>query len=76
MSAKALYREFGVRGYEYVGVQSVGGQAVIEIRHGSGTLRCSVCGSTNVIKSGTSERIFRHLPHEQTREPAPRSAAA
>lgn len=63
MSAKALYREFGVRGYEYVGVQSVGGQAVIEIRHGSGTLRCSVCGSANVIKSGTSERIFRHLPH-------------
>lgn len=63
MSATALYRQFGPRGYGFVGIQSILGGTVLEIRHDPRALRCPVCRSKNVVKSGTSERIFRHLPY-------------
>lgn len=62
MSATTLYREFGVRGYEFVSVRRIEGQTILEIRHGALMLKCPSCGSADVIKSGTSTRVFRHLP--------------
>ncbi len=60
MSAAVLYNLFGLRGYEFVSAEFHSGLTVMEIRHG--TLRCAVCRSKNVTKSGTIPRVLRHVP--------------
>jgi transposase len=62
MSTSLLYHGFGVRGYEYVRTEYVGGQVLFTIRQPRQALRCSACGSRAVRPHGAAERHFRTVP--------------
>jgi len=62
MSTSLLYHGFGVRGYEYVRTEYVGGQIHFTIRQPRKTLRCPACGSREVQPHGTVKRRFRTVP--------------
>jgi transposase len=62
MSTSLLYHGFGVRGYEYVKTEYRGGGVCFTIRQAPEALRCSRCGSRNVIRRGSQSRCFRTVP--------------
>ena len=62
MSTSLLYHGFGVRGYEYVRTEYLGGQVLFTIRRPRQALRCSACGSRAVHPHGAAERQFRTVP--------------
>jgi transposase len=62
MSQGLLYHGFGVRGYRWEGEEFSGRQWCIRIAPEPETLRCSQCGSRNVIRRGQELREFRTLP--------------
>lgn len=62
MSTSLLYHGWGVRGYRHCCTEFRKGAIEIKIEHGSGKLRCSCCGSTEVIRAGQTQRRFRGLP--------------
>jgi transposase len=62
MSTSLLYHAFGVRGYEYVRTEYVGGRIYFTIRQPGKALRCPASGSREVRPHGTAERQFRTVP--------------
>lgn len=62
MSTSLLYHGFGIRGYEYVKTEYEGGKVVFTARQNGEEMRCSVCGSFEVVRRGSSPRQFRSLP--------------
>jgi transposase len=62
MSTSLLYHAFGVRGYDYVRTQYLGGEVIFTIRQPNKSLRCSACGSREVGPHGYAERRFHSLP--------------
>ncbi|MCX6376247.1 MAG: ISL3 family transposase [Armatimonadetes bacterium] len=62
MSTSLLYRAFGIRGYSFSGLEHGPGRTVIRIVQSPKTLRCSRCGSGDVIRRGQWRREFRTVP--------------
>jgi transposase len=62
MSTSLLYHAFGVRGYDYVRTQYLGGEVIFTIQQPKKSLRCPVCGSREVGPRGHAERNFLALP--------------
>ena len=62
MSTSLLYHAFGIRGYEYVRTDYLGGETILTIRQDPDDCRCSACGSRDVISRGHAERRFRTVP--------------
>jgi transposase len=62
MSTSLLYHGFGVRGYECVRAEYVGGEVHFTVRQPRKALRCPACGSRDVRLHGTVERRVRTVP--------------
>lgn len=62
MSTSLLYHAFGLRGYRYVSTSYVEGHVVFRIEPRLEKLRCSECGSPEVIRRGSVSRRFRCVP--------------
>ncbi len=62
MSTSLLYHGFGVYGYDYVCTKFFGGAIFITIKPKDKLIRCSVCGSFNVVRRGCILRKLRTLP--------------
>ena len=62
MSTSLLYHEFGIRGYQHVRTDRGEGATVFHIEQPRDKLRCAHCGSANVTRQGSRERVFRGLP--------------
>jgi len=58
MSTSLVYHGYGLRGYEYVSTRFEGGEIIFIVKHRPGTLRCPVCGSSDVLKRGSCLRRF------------------
>ena len=80
MSTSLLYHAFGIRGYDYVRTDYLGGEVVFTIVQDPEDCRCSACGSRDVISRGHAERRFRNLPigsrPPPSSSPSPVSSAA
>ncbi|MFQ5334479.1 MAG: transposase family protein [Flavobacteriales bacterium] len=62
MSTSLLYHAFGLTDQEYLKTEYKEGAIIFHIKTKESKLRCSNCGSRNVIKKGTIDRMFRTLP--------------
>jgi transposase len=62
MSTSLLSHAFGLTDQQYLKTEYKEGTVIFHIRTKDSKLRCSHCGSRNVIKKGTVERLFRTLP--------------
>jgi len=63
MSTSLLYHAFGVKGYRYVRTQYRDGQVRFTVEpSGEEPLRCSQCGSPDVIRRGQRRRAYRGVP--------------
>lgn len=62
MSTSLLSHAFGLTDQQYLKTEYKEGTVIFHIRTKDSKLRCSSCGSLNVIKKGTVERLFRTLP--------------
>ena len=62
MSTSLLYHAFGLRGYRYVSTAYDEGHVVFRIEPRLEKLRCSDCGSQEVIRRGGVFRRFRSVP--------------
>jgi transposase len=62
MSTSLLYHAFGVRGYDYVRTQYLGGEVIFTIQQPRNSLRCTACGSREVSPRGHTQRNFHSLP--------------
>jgi len=62
MSTSLLYHGWGVRGYSHRRTNYVHGATEFVIEQDPLTLRCSHCGSGEVIRAGQVQRRFRSLP--------------
>jgi transposase len=62
MSTSLLTHAFGATGYHYVRTEYKFGQVIFDIQSGDHPLRCSKCGSTNVVRRGQKKRLFRTVP--------------
>lgn len=62
MSQSLLYHTFRVRGYDLQKTEFDGGFTLFHVAPQPSLLRCSACGSDDVIRRGQQERWFRNLP--------------
>ena len=62
MSTSLLYHAFGLRGYRYLSTSYLEGHVVFRIEAQPEEFRCSACGSREVVRRGSNERIFRTVP--------------
>jgi len=62
MSTSLLYHAFGLRGYRYVSTAYAEGHVVFRIEPKLEKMRCSECGSQEVIRRGSVSRRFRCMP--------------
>lgn len=62
MSTSILYHAWGIIGYDHVATRFVEGKMIFEIEKQTKRLRCSCCGSREVICRGSTPRLFRTLP--------------
>jgi transposase len=62
MSTSILYHGWGIQGYRYTSMHTVEGQLYFWMEQPRERLRCSTCGTSEVIAQGTTERRFRTLP--------------
>ena len=62
MSTSLMYHAFGVYGYTHQRTKYVGGEIHLRVTQGKRRLRCSHCGSRQVIRRGGRLRRFRALP--------------
>lgn len=62
MSTSLLYQGFGVRGYRHVRTEYSEGEVVFTVKQPREALRCSACGSADVMAHGGEPRLFRTLP--------------
>jgi transposase len=61
-STSFLYHALGLRDQEYIKTEYIGGEVYFHIRTKESKLKCSKCESKEVIKRGSTDRIFRTLP--------------
>lgn len=61
MSTSVLYRAIGMRGYEHVSAWEQQGVFKLRMRTPEGRLRCPDCGSADVIRRGSVDRLL-HAP--------------
>ena len=62
MSTSLLHHAFGLKDQEYLKTEYKEGTVIFHIKTKDSKLRCSSCGSRNIIKKGTVDRMFRTLP--------------
>src|SRR6266508_3849405 len=62
MSNFVLYHGLGIRGYEHVRGDNLGGRLVFTIRAKRENLRCPCCGAAEVLAKGTVTREWRAVP--------------
>jgi transposase len=62
MSTSLLYHAFGIRGYQHQSTYFQEGRLFFWIRQPRERLRCSECGSDQVLAQGATPRLFRTLP--------------
>ncbi|MBL7111891.1 MAG: transposase family protein [Bacteroidales bacterium] len=62
MSTSLLNHAFGLTDQEYLKTEYKEGTVIFHIKTKDSKLRCSSCGSRNIIKKGTVDRLFRTLP--------------
>jgi transposase len=63
MSTSLLYHAFGIRGYNHVNTQFIGGDVFFWIEDKPENLRCPVCRSRHITKKGTADtRWFKSVP--------------
>ncbi|MEX2530900.1 MAG: ISL3 family transposase [Gemmatimonadota bacterium] len=62
MSTSLMYHAFGVHGYLYQRTEYVGGEIQFTVKQAEGSMRCSACGSRQVVRRGGRQRRFRGLP--------------
>jgi transposase len=62
MSTSLLHHAFGLTDQEYLKTEYKEGTVIFHIKTKDSKLRCSDCGSRNVAKKGTVDRLFRTLP--------------
>jgi transposase len=62
MSTSLLYHGWGLRGYRHCRTEYQEGAIQFVIEHAPEKLRCSCCGSDDVIRAGQVPRRFRGLP--------------
>jgi transposase len=62
MSTSLLYHAFGLVGYRLKSERFEGGHVTCHIEQPPERLRCSHCGSQEVMGQGGKERVFRTLP--------------
>jgi transposase len=62
MSTSLLYHAFGIRGYDYVRTEYIGGAVIFTIEQDPDDCRCSVCGAREVTSRGHAQRQFVSLP--------------
>ena len=62
MSTSLLYHAFGLRDYQYVKTEHVGGAVIFTIERKPKTDRCAACGSDHVTRQSSVTRRFRTLP--------------
>lgn len=61
MDSKILEQGYGIKGVDIVSVETIEG-IIIEIETKASLLKCSECGSRNVIKRGNTVRYFKDVP--------------
>lgn len=62
MSSSLLYHAFGLRDQEYLKTGYKSGCIIFHIQTKSNALKCSCCGSKDVVRRGVIEREFRGQP--------------
>ena len=62
MDKSLLYHGFGIKGQEILKSEYKGGKIIVYIQTKEKNLKCSQCGSKEVIKKGYTERLFRTAP--------------
>lgn len=62
MDTSLLYHGFGIKGQEVLKSEYQGGSIIVSIQTKDKYLKCSACGSKEVIKKGVTERLFRTAP--------------
>ena len=62
MDSKILAQGYGITGVDISNVETIDGVIRIHIETKKGMLKCSECGSRNVIKRGNSIREFKDVP--------------
>ena len=62
MSTSLLYHSFGLKAYTYVRTDYIKGAIIFTAVPKSHLVRCSSCGSDEVIKRGSFTRMLRTLP--------------
>lgn len=62
MSTSLLYHAFGIRGYNHVNTQFLGGEVFFWIEEKSENLRCPICRYRHVTRKGAVPRWFRSVP--------------
>jgi transposase len=62
MSTSLLYHGWGVRGYTCCSTTFREGEVCFRVEQNPDSFRCSLCGSSEVMRSGQIPRRFRSLP--------------
>lgn len=62
MDSKLLEHGYGIKGVDITNVDQVDGVLTIHIETKGKLLKCSECGSRNVIKRGNTIREFKDVP--------------
>ena len=62
MSTSLLYQAFGLKGYKYLGTLYLRGNVIFEVYRPQEHLRCSACGSPQVVHRGSKDRLFQAVP--------------
>ena len=57
-----LYHGFGIRDIDYIKSEYLGGEIRLHVKTKDSKLKCSNCGSKQVIKKGSIDREFRTVP--------------
>ncbi len=62
MNTSLLYHVFGLQEQQLIRTEHKYGKVCVKIKTKEDKLQCSACGSWDIIKSGTKERLFRTIP--------------
>ena len=62
MSTSLLYHAFGIRGYNHVNTQFIGGDVFFWVEEKTENLRCPICRSRHITRRGSKNRWFRSVP--------------
>jgi len=62
MNTSLLYHAFGLTDQQCLKTEYKEGTVIFHIKTKDSKLRCSSCGSRNIIKKGAVDRLFRTLP--------------